>query len=87
MDKKQQESKSTYGTLTAKYDANGDYAQPGGGEAGSGATTSQSMAEYGTMTAKYDANGDYDKNGGKKGGKNATGQQNDVMTSEYNIGE
>lgn len=30
MDRKQQQSKSEYGTLTAKYDANDDYSKGGG---------------------------------------------------------
>ncbi|VBB05803.1 Hypothetical protein LUCI_1014 [Lucifera butyrica] len=76
MDQKQTQSKSQYGTLTAKYDANRDYADAQNGAQGSTATTSQSVAEYGTMTAKYDANDDYSQSGGgQKSSGNKPGQQ------------
>ena len=78
MDKKNQQSKSQYGTLTAKSDANNDYSQ--------GQTTS-SVSEYGTMTAKMDANKDY---GGKSTSTSTGGQQQSgskkTQTSDKNIG-
>ncbi|MDU4961276.1 MAG: hypothetical protein E6X17_11540 [Sporomusaceae bacterium] len=61
MDKttKQQQSKSEYGTMTAKFDANGDY---GAASASANAAGSQqsSKAKYGTLTAKADAHNDYE---------------------------
>lgn len=74
MDKKNQQSKSQFGTLTAKQDANNDYSS-----STSSATTSSSTGA-GTLTAKYDANNDYGKGGSQSG---QTGQQK-VKTSDKN---
>ncbi|MDR3565072.1 MAG: hypothetical protein P4N59_27040 [Negativicutes bacterium] len=93
MDKKTQQSKSKYGTLTATSDANNDYqAQSdttGMTSGASSATTSSSVAEYGTMTAKFDANSDYGKSGSQNKGTNQQQQQaggKKVQTSDKNIG-
>ena len=63
MDKKNQQSKAKFGTLTAQSDANNDYSS----DTAAGASTSSSMAEYGTLTAKADSNNDY---GGKSASQN-----------------
>jgi hypothetical protein len=59
---KQQQSKSEYGTMTAKFDANGEYGSSSSSSAQSNAAGSQqsSKAKYGTLTAKADANNDYE---------------------------
>ena len=85
MDKKNQQSKSQYGTMTAKYDVNGDY-----GSASTSATSSTTggMTTGGTnqiLTSQYDANGDYNKNNQQSGG-NQSGQGGKVKTSNHNIG-
>lgn len=82
MDKKNQQSKSQFGTLTAKQDANNDYTSSAskGGAAG-GMMSGASGA--GTMTAQYDANNDYG-GGGKSGNQGQSGQQK-VKTSDKNI--
>lgn len=72
MDKKTQQSKSKYGTLTATSDANNDYQSQGGTT--SSATTS-SVSDSGTMTAKFDANNDYSKSGAQKGAGQQQQQQ------------
>ena len=88
MNQKQQQSKSQYGTMTAKADVNGDYTQAQSGAEGSTAATSQSLSEYGTMTAKYDANNDYGQSGGsqKNAGAKSDQQGKKTMTSDKNIG-
>ncbi len=60
MDKKtkQQQSKSEYGTLTANFDANGEYGASASAQS-KAAGSQQSKAKYGTLTAKADANNDY----------------------------
>ena len=59
--KKQQASKSQYGTLTAKFDANNDYGSSTNTK--NSTTTSakqqESKSKYGTLTAKSDANNEY----------------------------
>jgi len=63
LDKKNQQSKAQYGTLTATQDANNDYSSKTPSAAGgssSGATSSVSEMANSTLTAKYDANNDYD---------------------------
>ena len=61
MDKttKQQQSKSEYGTMTAKFDANGEYGATSGTNANAAGSQKASKAKYGTLTAKSDANNDY----------------------------
>jgi hypothetical protein len=70
VNKKNQQSKSQFGTLTAKSDANNDYSQAQSSTM-SDTTTASSLSEYGTLTAKFDANNDY---GGKSGNQNKGGQ-------------
>ncbi|MBU2700705.1 hypothetical protein Ga0466249_001810 [Sporomusaceae bacterium BoRhaA] len=71
--KKQQTSNTQSGTMTAKYDINGDYSSSMLGNTGATSNTAssstteastaeknkQSKAKYGTMTASLDANNDY----------------------------
>lgn len=61
MDKKtkQQQSKSEYGTLTAKFDANGEYGASANAQSNAAGNQQSSKAKYGTLTAKADANNDY----------------------------
>jgi hypothetical protein len=63
-----QADKTQTGTLTAKYDVNGDYSASNKDKSSatdSTATNSTaaknkaSKTEYGTLTAKFDANGEY----------------------------
>lgn len=63
-----QTDKSQAGTLTAKYDVNGDYSASNKANANATENTATSStaaknkaskAEYGTLTAKLDANNDY----------------------------
>lgn len=82
MDKKNQQSKSQFGTLTAKQDANQDYTSSSKGGASSGAMGG-SASGAGTMTAQFDANNDYG-GGGKSGNQNQSGQQK-VKTSDKDI--
>lgn len=77
MDKKNQQSKSQFGTLTAKQDANQDYTSSASAKSG----MSSSATGAGTLTAKYDANNDYGGKGGSQSGQ--TGQQK-VKTSDKN---
>ncbi len=83
MDKKQQQSKAQYGTLTAKDDANRDY-QSQSGNSRSKNITNKSQADYGTMTAKYDANGDYSQNNSGQMSTNNTQQNSKVRTTNKN---
>jgi hypothetical protein len=89
VDKKNQQSKSQFGTMTAKSDANNDYSSNTQGMASSTANA-DSMQEYGTMTAKLDANNDYSKSGSQRQGDNANQQQQaggkKPQTSDKNIG-
>jgi hypothetical protein len=55
---KQQQSKSEYGTMTAKFDANGEYGASS--DAATNAAQQSSKSKYGTLTAKADANNDYE---------------------------
>lgn len=68
-----QQSKTEYGTMTAKLDANGDYQKQAGASAANSATTSSATTSSTTsstkkttapsanktLTAKFDANDDY----------------------------
>lgn len=48
------------GTLTAQYDANGDYSASSSGASKTSKTSTQaSKSKYGTLTATEDANNDY----------------------------
>lgn len=58
VDKKNQSSKSQYGTMTAKFDANQDYTSSTQ-KTNTQSQKAQSKSEYGTLTAKADANNDY----------------------------
>jgi len=56
----QQASKSEFGTLTAKMDANNDYSGASAKQEQSLTAKQQaSKSEYGTLTAKMDANNEY----------------------------
>ncbi len=88
MDKKNQQSKSQFGTLTAKQDANQDYTSSSksgasGGAMSGGAMSGGSASGAGTLTAQFDANNDYG-GGGKSGSQSQSGQQK-VKTSDKNI--
>lgn len=80
MDKKNQQSKAQFGTMTAKQDANQDYTSSASSYQ-SGTSSSMGGAS-GTLTAKYDANNDYGGKGSSQSGQ--TGQQK-VKTSDKNI--
>ncbi len=89
MDKKNQQSKAQFGTLTAKHDANQDYAsstagstQGAGGASGTGGSMGSSASGAGTLTAKFDANNDY---GGNSGAQSAQSGQQKVKTADKNI--
>jgi hypothetical protein len=83
VDKKNQQSKSQFGTLTATKDANQDYTSSSkGGMAGGSMGASSIASGAGTLTAQYDANNDYGGQGNKQGSQ--TGQQK-VKTSDKNI--
>ena len=62
MDKKtkQQQSKAEYGTMTAKFDANGEYGASSSTQSSAADSQQASKAKYGTLTAKADANNDYE---------------------------
>lgn len=62
MDKKtkQQQSVSEYGTMTAKFDANGEYGASSNTQSNAASSQPSSKAKYGTLTAKADANNDYE---------------------------
>ncbi|KYZ75761.1 hypothetical protein AXX12_11180 [Anaerosporomusa subterranea] len=62
MDKKmkQQQSKSEYGTMTAKFDANGEYGASSSVPTNAAGNQQSSKAKYGTLTAKADANNEYE---------------------------
>jgi len=93
VDKKNQQSKSQFGTLTAKQDANQDYTSSSksgasggamsGGAMSGGAMSGGSASGAGTLTAQFDANNDYG-GGGKSGSQSQSGQQK-VKTSDKNI--
>lgn len=84
MDKKNQQSKSQFGTLTAKQDANNDYTSSTASKGGAaGGMMGSSASGAGTMTAQYDANNDYGGSG-KTGNQGQSGQQK-VKTSDKNI--
>ena len=57
---KQQQSKSEYGTMTAKFDANGEYGATSSKQSNAAGSQQSSKAKYGTLTAKADANNDYE---------------------------
>lgn len=58
--KKQQQSKAEYGTMTAKFDANGEYGSTSSVQSNAAGSQQSSKAKYGTLTAKADANNDYE---------------------------
>ncbi len=62
MDKKtkQQQSVSEYGTMTAKFDANGEYGANASAQSNAAGSQKTSKDKYGTLTAKADANNDYE---------------------------
>lgn len=83
MDKKNQQSKAQFGTLTAKHDANQDYSSSTtGGTSGMSGSMGSSASGAGTLTAKFDANNDY---GGKSGSQSGQSGQQKVKTSDKNI--
>ncbi len=58
MTKNNKQSESS--TLTAKYDANGDYSNPATSSTSKSTSTQASKSKYGTLTATKDANKDYE---------------------------
>lgn len=81
MDKKNQQSKAQFGTLTAKHDANQDYTSSATDTTTSSTMGTGSASGAGTLTAQYDANNDYGGKSNKQSGQ--TGQQK-VKTSDKN---
>lgn len=87
MDKKNQQSKAKFGTLTATSDTNNDYSQD---QSSKSSYATSSMQDYGTMTAEFDANDDSGSKAGSqnKGSSNNQQQANSKkpQTSDKNTG-
>lgn len=75
--KTKQQSKSEYGTLTAKFDANNDYAKSQTGQTNQSSQSSQSNQSSQT-TSSTSSN---------KMNNTSSGKSNQTLTSQYNIDE
>lgn len=72
--KTKQQSKSEYGTLTAKFDANNDYAKSQTGQTNQSSQSNQSSQ----TTSSTSSN---------KMNNTSSGKSNQTLTSQYNIDE
>lgn len=72
--KTKQQSKSEYGTLTAKFDANNDYAKSQTGQTNQSSQSNQSNQ----TTSSTSSN---------KMNNTSSGKSNQTLTSQYNIDE